>query len=1059
MSELIIGNFISCLLGTAASPHGMQLLSRCIGILIRLHPHCIISGRRMVNTVASELPSVVIKNAIENIPKSPQDSRGYRGLVLGNDLKVLLISDPATEKAAAALDVHIGCMMDPWKLQGLAHFLEHMLFMGTEKYPEENAFEKYVSEHGGQYNAYTCEEHTNYHFDVAADYLETSLDRFAQFFIAPLLTESSTEREVNAVNSEHENNLTSDSRRLDHLSRTTGDPKHDFNKFGTGSKATLWFNPLKEGVRVREELLKFHDTYYSSNIMCLVVIGKESLDALTEMVGGMFSLVPNKHVVIPHWKDAPFKTEHFKTQLNVVPVKDIRSLNIVWNIPDLHTFYKSKPGHYLGSLVGHEGPGSLLSALKTKGWSNTLHAGEDDGANGFQFFVVGVDLTEEGLKHTDEIVTMVFEYLNLLRDAGPQERIWREEQKIQELKFRFRDKEKPIGYARGLAATMQKYAIPEVLTGPVLLSEYQPETITDLLSHLTPDKLRISILSKSFKDVTMQKEPIYGIDYALKPIPEGVIKAWSDAGQSSVVSLPPPNEFIPEHFELLSAPENTQRLPALIRKTDFGRLWYLQDVVHKLPKAVAFFELCSPTVYRDPIHANMAHLFVELFRDSINEVVYMAELSGMKYLIEQSKYGLTLSVRGYDDKLDVLLKILMDKLVHFKPDLNRFNVLKEVYGRQLKNFFATEPNRQSTWYFNVLMSEICFTKEALMETLNDLTYEKFSAMAPDLFKDVYVEGFVFGNVSRKKAESFLEEVESSLRSVNAKPIAPVDRMRLVKLAEGSELVYHRENEVHKSSSVTTYYQCAFENPRMNMLLELFEQITNEPCFDILRTKEQLGYIVFSQVKNVSGVLGLQVLVQSHKSPEHVDERIESFLREMQPFVAALTDAEFATHVEALAVRRLEKPKTIAQQATKFWNEIYVRQYNFDRDATEVAELRKLTKEDLNGFITEYLLPGGKQRKKFTIHITSTVPADAVSRKRPSVDMEGTDSEETGDDDSEDDIEMAQSAELPPPGDIVSPVKTGNKCDAIRDIEHFKKKMGFHPVPPVYIDIDTVLPDQ
>ena len=92
-----------------------------------------------------------------------------------------------------------------------------------------------MSDHGGQYNAYTCEEHTNYHFDVAADYLEPSLDRFAQFFISPLLTESSTEREVNAVNSEHENNLTSDSRRLDHLSRVTGDPTHDFNKFGTGT--------------------------------------------------------------------------------------------------------------------------------------------------------------------------------------------------------------------------------------------------------------------------------------------------------------------------------------------------------------------------------------------------------------------------------------------------------------------------------------------------------------------------------------------------------------------------------------------------------------------------------------------------------------------------------------------------------------------------------------------------------------------------------------------------------------------------------------------------------
>jgi hypothetical protein len=48
----------------------------------------------------------------------------------------------------------------------------------------------------------------------------------------------------------------------------------------------------------------------------------------------------------------------------------------------------------------------------------------------------------------------------------------------------------------------------------------------------------------------------------------------------------------------------------------------------------------------------MAHLFVELFRDAINEVVYMAELSGMKYVMEQSKYGLTVGPQSLDCLID-----------------------------------------------------------------------------------------------------------------------------------------------------------------------------------------------------------------------------------------------------------------------------------------------------------------------------------------------------------------------------------------------------------------------
>lgn len=133
--------------------------------------------------------------------------------------------------------------------------------------------------------------------------------------------------------------------------------------------------------------------------------------------------------------------------------------------------------------------------------------------------------------------------------------------------------------------------------------------------------------------------------------------------------------------------------------------------------------------------------------------------------------------------------------------------------------------------------------------------------------------------------------------------------------------------------------------------------------------------MFSAVKNISGVLGLQILVQSHKKPFHCDQRIESFLAEMevncsdaseklniakicwsfQKFLEGLSEKEFHTHVEALAVKRLEKPKTIMQQASKYWMEIYIRQYNFNRDKVEVEELRKLTKNDLIQFMKVSIL--------------------------------------------------------------------------------------------------------
>ncbi|MES1914471.1 MAG: hypothetical protein MHM6MM_006535, partial [Cercozoa sp. M6MM] len=137
--------------------------------------------------------------------KSPFDSRSYRVLRLSSGLSVLLISDPDASQAAASMDVYAGQFQDPEHVGGLAHFCEHMLFLGTEKFPDENAYADYVSTHGGMSNAFTSDEHTNFHFQVNADAVEGALDRFAQFFISPLFTPSATERELKAVHSEFTN--------------------------------------------------------------------------------------------------------------------------------------------------------------------------------------------------------------------------------------------------------------------------------------------------------------------------------------------------------------------------------------------------------------------------------------------------------------------------------------------------------------------------------------------------------------------------------------------------------------------------------------------------------------------------------------------------------------------------------------------------------------------------------------------------------------------------------------------------------------------------------------
>ena len=183
------------------------------------------------------------------------DKRESKTFSLGNGLDILLISDPDVHRSAAGLAVGVGHLHDPVEKQGLAHYLEHMLFLGTKKYPEVGSFKKFLDEHSGGSNAYTAGAITNYFFQVSHEGFNIALDRFSDFFKAPLFDKTYSEREVKAVNNEHQKNKLNDGWRGNFVSQQISEPGHPLTKFGTGNKDTLSGDN-------RPALLDFYKKYY-----------------------------------------------------------------------------------------------------------------------------------------------------------------------------------------------------------------------------------------------------------------------------------------------------------------------------------------------------------------------------------------------------------------------------------------------------------------------------------------------------------------------------------------------------------------------------------------------------------------------------------------------------------------------------------------------------------------------------------------------------------------------------------------------------------------------------
>ena len=282
--------------------------------------------------------------------KHPLDKSESRKLVLNNDLKVLLIRDAKFNKSAASLVVGVGSLSNYGTRQGMAHFLEHMLFMGTEKYPGVDEYVQFISDNGGWRNAYTTVDHTNYFFDVNHDALEGALDRFSQFFVAPLFTKEYTEREMNAVNSEFQNNLENDGRRQRQLWVSLFRKDHPGNGFSVGSLETL-------GDAKREDLLAFYKKNYSADRMGLVILGKVQLDTLEQWARKYFSPIKNKGKGrLQYPPDYLLEKNTFRL-VQVEPVKDLRSLELSFGLPGFGQYFRSKPATVFGEFGGPRGEG------------------------------------------------------------------------------------------------------------------------------------------------------------------------------------------------------------------------------------------------------------------------------------------------------------------------------------------------------------------------------------------------------------------------------------------------------------------------------------------------------------------------------------------------------------------------------------------------------------------------------------------------------------------------------------------------------------------------------
>ena len=860
---------------------------------------------------------------------SPHDSRDYRILTLENGLTALLVSDPEADKAAASMNVSVGSAQDPEDLAGLAHFVEHMLFLGTEPFPEADAYQGYISRHGGTHNAFVSTLDTNYFFDIDPGALEGALDRFSQFFVSPLFNADRLESERNIVHSEYMARIRDDARRENDVLNALLNPENPTTGFSVGSRETLADRPEGEP-SLRERVIDFYEHHYDANVMQLALVAPQPLDEIETLVAERFADIADRGLEPPEITEPLALDDSLPQRVALQSVRDSRQLRFLFPVPDPIAEYRHKPTELIAHLLGHEGDGSLLAALREAGWADGLSAGVSRGDGQHALFSINVSLTPAGAEVRDAIEATLFAAIEQLREEGLE--AWRYDEKasLAEQEFRFQQHGAPRQEAVRLAMNLSRFPVEDVQYAAYRMDGFERERSEAYLDALTPDNL---IRLYSAPDVEGEASSTW------------YHAPWredesGDAPALTGLTLPEPNAFIADDLELLDAQDERPR--RLVEEPAFD-LWHMADATFNTPKVEWRFSLQHPGAASSARDAALARLLAGWLDDSLNEAFYPARLAGQRFEAYAHARGITLSFSGWRDRQERMMEQVIEQLQTGEVDKASVARVRYRLQREWRNAPQAALHRQAGRTLSEALVRPQWPSAALLEASRELSAEDLRDYRDALLAELRLEAMAVGNLDAEQAEHLGRRVAEALGpSLDASAIPDLTPLRAD--TELPSLTPHTSRE---ESVLLRYLQGPDRSLKSQAQLAVLGRLLDTPFYQRLRTEEQLGYVVHAGYSPMLDAPGLALLVQSPDTASaDIDARIDAFLDDFEGSLDALDDEALAPYRRAVHDRLVQRDTSLSGRANRLWQAMSFGDTEFDRRERLAEQALTVTAEEL-----------------------------------------------------------------------------------------------------------------
>lgn len=980
----------------------------------------------------------------------------------------------------------------------MAHFIEHMIFMGSKKYPKENWYDTVINRHGGSNNAETDAEETCFYFDVPLPGLDATLDVFSNLFYEPLFLEDTIDRELSAIDSEFDQARQSNDVRCDAvLAQFLRGPAAKFN-YGNRESLTKVSLPVLQK-RARE----FWQEHYKAEFMYLAVQAKLSLDELEALVEKHFAKLRRSNkpgaspTPTPDGRILPGRPRKYhELSLDDIVTEDLHKnlvfveaidnkieLILTWPLPSQAAEFRCKPAHFIEQLLDNEGVGSLIKRLKDlhliqRGDSQIHEDGFDDNSM-YSLFRMTLRLSKHGYKNVPVILENVQSYLRLLqREQVQWPGNYDELRQIYESQFRFQGELRMMDEVQRLSTYLKYFPEERVLDGCQLYFEYDEKLICSVLERIadtTPGILICSQQKRLPEDVTpIDKELVeYYTEakYKLAAVPE----KWKDAmkvprgdPRIDLFAFPPPNHFVTTDFELYSktseGDDAAWEYPRKIVETDLYELWFKPDTKFKLPKLSVNMQLIVPLVWNNIRNTVLLDVFGSMLSRELVKVLYGANIAGYACVMLPKKVGVSITMCGFSQRLPSILSEVLSKLnegfAQFASE-EQFELTKEEMLCSYVNTLLYVDGLTAE-VLSGIVDDVHFAAYDKYRVLHSISYADVLEFCEKLFRELRLKCLVQGNATEEGAQEFIQMIVDRLRP---KAIDQEQRKKLelgaVQLPKG-EMNFIRVAAFNKSdvnSSLCQYYELGPESIELNCAVQLMLMIMEEPLFDTLRTKKQLGYDVGAQVKYHNGLVGFCVCVLSKRNLDEVEVEVENFvLEEFGAHLEDLDDEDFDESRNALIELKgmpdqdlVEGTKMITSihstrctnqfrisekllkfstlipisEAQRNWDEIWHETYCFDRLQKEREWLRGCTKQDVFNLYDRIL--DDAQRKLLCVQVKGNASGTTAATEGCIVKGE---EDENGEQEKRQDFRLNIESEFEP-----------NGGSPITDIDSFKGRCG------------------